>query len=55
MTLCDGPLLVPRRGHNGRPVFLAGTALLPDIPDCVKEVNTETNIITVHIMKGLLD
>lgn len=35
--------------HNGKDV------LLPDIPDCVKEVNTETNIITVHIMKGLLD
>lgn len=35
--------------HNGKEV------LLPDIPECVKEVNLETMQITVHIMKGLLD
>ena len=29
--------------------------LLPDIPDCVKNVDVENGIITVHIMKGLLD
>ena len=35
--------------HDGKEV------LLPDIPDCVKEVDDENKIITVHIMKGLLD
>ena len=35
--------------HEGKEV------LLPDIPECVKEVNIEENRITVHIMKGLLD
>ena len=35
--------------HDGKVV------LLPDIPDCVKEVDDENKIITVHIMKGLLD
>lgn len=35
--------------HNGKEV------LLPDIPDCVKEVDIEKQLITVHIMKGLLD
>ena len=35
--------------HQGQEV------LLPDIPDCVKNVDVENGIITVHIMKGLLD
>ena len=35
--------------HQGKEV------LLPDIPDCVKNVDVENGIITVHIMKGLLD
>lgn len=35
--------------HNGKEV------LLPDIPDCVKEVDIEKKLVTVHIMKGLLD
>ena len=35
--------------HDGKEV------LLQDIPDCVKEVDDENKIITVHIMKGLLD
>lgn len=29
--------------------------LLPVIPDCVKNVDVEQNLVTVHIMKGLLD
>ncbi len=35
--------------HEGKEV------LLPDIPDCVKEVDVENQLVTVHIMKGLLD
>ncbi len=35
--------------HDGKEV------LLPDIPECVREVNLETMQVTVHIMKGLLD
>jgi len=35
--------------HNGKEV------LLPDIPDCVKDVDIEKQLVTVHIMKGLLD
>ncbi len=35
--------------HDGKEV------LLPDIPDCVKSVDIKNQIITVHIMKGLLD
>lgn len=35
--------------HQGKEV------LLPDIPDCVKNVDVENGIITVYIMKGLLD
>lgn len=35
--------------HEGKEV------LLPVIPDCVKDVNVEQMLITVHIMKGLLD
>ena len=29
--------------------------LFPVIPDCIKNVDIEQNVITVHIMKGLLD
>ena len=29
--------------------------LFPVIPDCIRSVDIENNIITVHIMKGLLD
>lgn len=36
-------------GHEGKEV------LLPDIPDCVKEVDVEKRLVKVHIMKGLLD
>ena len=35
--------------HDGKEV------LLPDIPDCVKEVDDKNKVVTVHIMKGLLD
>lgn len=35
--------------HQGKEV------LLPAIPDCVKKVDVENQVITVHIMKGLLD
>lgn len=35
--------------HNGKEV------LLPDIPECVLDVDIEKQLITVHIMKGLLD
>ncbi len=35
--------------HDGK------EALLPDIPECVKEVDVKRQLITVHIMKGLLD
>ena len=35
--------------HEGKEV------LLPDIPDCVKNVDVKNQIITVHILKGLLD
>jgi len=35
--------------HEGKEV------LLPAIPDCVKEVDTENKRIVVHLMKGLLD
>lgn len=35
--------------HSGKEV------LLPDIPECVLDVNTEEGLIKVHIMKGLLD
>lgn len=35
--------------HAGKEV------LLPVIPDCVKNVNVEEGIITVHIMKGLVE
>ncbi len=34
--------------HNGKEV------LLPDIPECVLDVNIKKQLITVHIMKGLL-
>lgn len=34
--------------HNGKEV------LLPDIPECVLDVDIEKQLITVHIMKGLL-
>lgn len=29
--------------------------LLPDIPECILDVNIEKQLVTVHIMKGLLD
>lgn len=32
-----------------------GEVLLPVIPDCVREINTEEKRIVVNIMKGLLD
>lgn len=35
--------------HQGKEV------LLPVIPDCVRKVDVENQVITVHIMKGLLD
>lgn len=35
--------------HEGKEV------LLPAIPDCVKEVDTEDKKVVVHIMRGLLD
>ena len=35
--------------HEGKEV------LLPDIPDCILDVDTEKQIVKAHIMKGLLD
>lgn len=35
--------------HEGKEV------LLPAIPDCVKDIDTEEKKIVVHIMPGLLD
>lgn len=35
--------------HAGKEV------LLPVIPDCVKQVDVEASVITVHLMKGLLE
>lgn len=35
--------------HQGKEV------LLPVIDDCIKEVSVEEKLVTVHIMKGLLD
>lgn len=29
--------------------------LFPVIPDCIKKVDTETGVVTAHIMKGLMD
>lgn len=36
-------------GENGKEL------LFPVIPDCIKKVDLENNIVTVHIMNGLLD
>ncbi|HBI60690.1 MAG TPA: 16S rRNA processing protein RimM, partial [Lachnospiraceae bacterium] len=35
--------------HEGKEV------LLPVIPDCVKDIDTEKKKVVVHIMPGLLD
>ena len=48
-VLETGANLVYVSEHKGQEV------LLPVIPDCVKEIDTENKKVVVHIMPGLLD